>query len=94
MDYGMPYLRRGFSLMPASELTTPAWQAPERLQNPGLITSQGDVWSFGVIMWEILTGEVPWPGKSLHDLRQLAQTGTLQLPVLPKHHDSAPANYI
>ena len=94
MDYGMPYLRRGFTLMPASELTTPAWQAPERLQNPGLITSQGDVWSFGVIMWEILTGEVPWPGKSLHDLRQLAQTGTLQLPVLPKHHDSAPANYI
>ena len=72
----------------------PRWLAPELLVDGGMASTSCDIFSLGVIMWEILTGEVPWPGKSLHDLRQLAQTGTLQLPVLPKHHDSAPANYI
>jgi serine/threonine protein kinase len=94
MDYGIPYLRRGFTLMPPFEMTTPAWIAPERLLDPSCVTPQGDIWSFGVIMWEILTGEVPWPGKTVQDLCERAKAGTLRLPVLPSHHKSAPAGYI
>lgn len=94
MDFGMPHLRKGFALMPPFQMTTPAWLSPERLLEPTFVTPQGDVWSFGVIMWEILTGEVPWPGKTLQNLCDLARAGTLQLPVLKKHHDSAPQGYI
>ena len=45
-------------------------------------------------MWEVLTGEVPWPGKSVQDLLDLARSDRLQLPVLQKHYNSAPAGYI
>ena len=94
MDFGIPHLRRGFSLMPPFEATTPAWLPPERLLDPSCVMPQGDIWSFGVIMWEILTGEVPWPGKTETDLRELAKAGALQLPVLQKHYETAPAGYI
>ena len=94
MDFGMPHLRKGFALMPSFQMSTPAWLAPERLIDPARVTQQGDIWSFGVIMWEILTGEVPWPGKTVQDLCILAHAGTLQLPILRKHHDLAPAGYI
>jgi tRNA A-37 threonylcarbamoyl transferase component Bud32 len=45
----------------ASKIGTPAWASPEQLQNK----HQGepsDVWSFGVVVWEILTRQVPWEG--------------------------------
>jgi len=94
MDFGIPHLRRGFSLMPPFEASTPAWLPPERLLDPSRVMPQGDTWSFGVIMWEILTGEVPWPGKTESDLRELAKAGALQLPVLQKHYETAPEGYI
>ena len=44
---------------------TPMYQAPEVLQNAGVGTA-ADVFSFGIIMWEMISGEIPYevrPGR-------------------------------
>jgi serine/threonine protein kinase len=38
---------------------TPEWAAPEVLRSESF-DDRADVFSFGVILWEVLTGEVPW----------------------------------
>ena len=40
-------------------VTQPRWLAPEVLMN-GKATAASDVYSFGIVMWELLTWKLPW----------------------------------
>jgi len=55
--------------------------APESLVD-GVFTSQTDVWSFGVLLWEILTlGQQPYPARTnLQVLHFVREGGRLDRP--------------
>lgn len=57
------------------------WMAPESLKD-GLFTSQSDVWSFGVVLWEIATqAEQPYQGFSNDQVLQNVKAGAqLEVP--------------
>ena len=49
--------------------------SPESLSD-GVFTNQSDVWSFGVLIWEILTlGAKPYPAKSNWEVLEYVRTG-------------------
>uniref|UniRef100_A0A8C6RDK4 Proto-oncogene tyrosine-protein kinase ROS n=1 Tax=Nannospalax galili TaxID=1026970 RepID=A0A8C6RDK4_NANGA len=63
------YRKRGEGLLPVR------WMAPESLVD-GIFTTQSDVWSFGILVWEILTlGHQPYPAHSNLDVLNYVQAG-------------------
>jgi serine/threonine protein kinase len=75
----------------ASVLGTPAWSSPEYLlgkANSPCQEAAGDVWSFGVFAWELLTGAVPWEGKDpMQVCFALVRGERLEIPAIPAEHD-------
>ncbi|XP_078606582.1 uncharacterized protein LOC144879214 [Branchiostoma floridae x Branchiostoma japonicum] len=52
------------------------WMAPERLQGGETYTAQSDVWSFGVVLYEICTlGGDPYPDVATSNLKDHLQAG-------------------
>lgn len=46
---------------------TPAYMSPEQVDG-GRVNGLSDIYSLGLVGWEMLTGERPWPGDSLYDV--------------------------
>ncbi|WIA09456.1 hypothetical protein OEZ85_008857 [Tetradesmus obliquus] len=58
------------------------WIAPEIIKSPGNVTEAADVYSFGVIMWELWAMQEPFAGVHIHALlHQLTTHGGLSLAV-------------
>ena len=54
---------------------TPAYIAPEILENKGYEGPPVDVWSSGVVLYSMLSGTVPFKSNNLHDLQNTIMTG-------------------
>lgn len=58
-DFGMSRMKHHTFLSSTSTAGTPEWMAPEVLRNEPS-NEKADVYSFGVILWELATLRVPW----------------------------------
>lgn len=66
------------------------WMPPEAFLD-GIFTSKTDVWSFGVLLWEIMSmGYMPYTGCANRDVMQLVTSGgRLEPPAnCPGNYDS------
>ncbi|GCC33430.1 hypothetical protein chiPu_0011899 [Chiloscyllium punctatum] len=63
------YRKEGEGLLPVR------WMAPESLMD-GMFTNQSDVWSFGILMWEVMTlGHQPYPARTNLEVLHFVRTG-------------------
>ncbi|CAG7732285.1 unnamed protein product [Allacma fusca] len=76
-DFGMArdiyradyYKKGGKAMLPVK------WMPPEAFLD-GIFTSKTDVWSFGVLLWEVFSlGYMPYPGRGNQDVMQLVTNG-------------------
>jgi serine/threonine-protein kinase len=58
---------------------TPAYMAPEQVTGGSLI-EQTDLFSVGVILFEMMTGVLPWTGATAHELAHARLTGETPSP--------------
>ncbi|PON56349.1 Mitogen-activated protein kinase kinase kinase [Parasponia andersonii] len=60
-DFGLSRMKHHTFLSSKSTAGTPEWMAPEVLRNEPA-NEKCDVYSFGVILWELATARIPWRG--------------------------------
>ncbi|KAG6674373.1 hypothetical protein I3843_15G034200 [Carya illinoinensis] len=60
-DFGLSRMKHNTFLSSKSTAGTPEWMAPEVLRNEQA-NEKCDVYSFGVILWELSTLRIPWKG--------------------------------
>ncbi|CAN6464879.1 unnamed protein product [Victoria cruziana] len=60
-DFGLSRMKHNTFLSSKSTAGTPEWMAPEVLRNEPS-NEKCDVYSFGVILWELATLRMPWSG--------------------------------
>ena len=63
-DFGLSRYQEKFESDNHGKIGTPHWMAPEILRQDKY-TEASDVYSYGVIMWEMITGKIPYHGRSI-----------------------------
>ncbi|CAK1588426.1 unnamed protein product [Parnassius mnemosyne] len=66
---------------------TVAWMAPEVIRHEPC-SERVDVWSYGVVLWELLTQEVPYKNLETHAVMWGVGTDTISLPIPSSCPDS------
>ncbi|KAF2366546.1 Serine-threonine/tyrosine-protein kinase catalytic domain [Trinorchestia longiramus] len=85
-DFGFSILRRSRSPAQKGAIRgTPAWMAPELLTK-GEVSAKCDVYSYAIILWEMLTSEQPFKGYDVLQILESVEAGVR--PPLPNAHVS------
>ncbi|KAG2279891.1 hypothetical protein Bca52824_051111 [Brassica carinata] len=58
-DFGLSRIKHETYLTTKSGKGTPQWMAPEVLRNESA-DEKSDIYSFGVVLWELATEKIPW----------------------------------
>jgi serine/threonine protein kinase len=71
-----------------ARLGTGAYMAPEQSQDPGSVDTRADLYAFGVVLFEMITGTLPFAGKSLDALRSQHENEKPPsvVPAIPHRH--------
>ncbi|KAJ6798683.1 putative serine/threonine-protein kinase [Iris pallida] len=84
-DFGLSRLKHDAYLTTKTGKGTPHWMAPEVLRNEPS-DEKSDVYSYGVILWELVTEKIPWD--NLNSMQVIAAVGFMnQRLELPKDMD-------
>ena len=71
----------GLADAPSDGTATPQYSPPEQLRG-GRLTSAGDVYSLGMVVWEMFTGKVPFDGFDPYDAKRAVIRG--ERPLIPR----------
>ncbi|TYG78609.1 hypothetical protein ES288_D02G073700v1 [Gossypium darwinii] len=91
-DFGLSRLKHATFLTTKTGKGTPQWMAPEVLRNEPS-DEKSDIYSFGVILWELATGKIPW--ENLNSMQVIGTVGFMnQRLEIPKDLDPLWASII
>ncbi|XP_021708910.1 mitogen-activated protein kinase kinase kinase 11 isoform X3 [Aedes aegypti] len=77
-DFGLA--REAYTTTRMSAAGTFAWMPPEVIKS-GTYSKASDVWSYGVLLWELLTGETPYKGFDTLSVAYGVAINSLALPI-------------
>jgi serine/threonine protein kinase len=73
---------------------TPRWMAPEMMKGQVKIGPSADIYSFGVVMWEVWARRKPWSKLSdTQEIFRVVHEEKKKLPSLEKQEDEVPDKY-
>lgn len=94
LDFGIAKLNDGAVAMTQTNMVfgTAHYMSPEQARDTKTASVESDVWSLGVMLFECVTGDVPWPGDSLvgvqiRMLEHAEVSAREQVPALPEAFD-------
>lgn len=87
LDFGIAKIDGVDMTTTGNQVGTIAYMAPEQLQG-GVASQQSDLWSYGVMLYELLTGQRPFEGTNNFDVMSAIQKGIVKK--LAEHNPQLP----
>jgi len=82
-DFGLARLKNtAFVETVSNTAGTPAYQAPEMLRDEP-ISEKVDLYGFGIMLWEMYTGKLPWHDKNYHQMIHTVAVRNERPPITP-----------